>query len=277
MIGMIQMSKYWQKRQVEQRDKAYKKSQKEFDKQLAKYYKTTIKDLEILITDLYLDILNSDGEPTLNELYRFNRFYKMRQYMSQKLNFLNEFTISQLITEIDNLYKYTSKIVIDNLFINEPNKEQVDTVLKELWDANTKNWSKNVWCKDGKDIEQRVAQNMNKLQKTIEKGIVDCVARGASKDELVKTLVDRFNVSFNEANRLARTELTYVQNQATMDSYKKANVEEYEYLSAKDNRVSPICLEQNGKKYKVSEAIVGVNYPPLHVNCRCTTIAVINP
>ena len=41
------MSKYWQKRQIEQRDKAYKKSQKEFDKQLAKYYKTTIKDLEI--------------------------------------------------------------------------------------------------------------------------------------------------------------------------------------------------------------------------------------
>ena len=259
------MSKYWQKRQIEQRDKAYKKSQKEFDKQLAKYYKTTIKDLEILITDLYLDILNSDGEPTLNELYRFNRFYKMRQSMNQKLNLLNEFTISQLTSEID------------NLFINEPNKKQVDTVLKELWDANTKNWSKNVWCKDGKDIEQRVAKNMSKLQKTIEKGIVDCVARGASKDELVKTLVDRFNVSFNEANRLARTELTYVQNQATMDSYKKANVEEYEYLSAKDNRVSEMCLEQNGKKYKVSEAIVGVNYPPLHANCRCTTIAVINP
>ena len=41
------MSKYWQERQIEQRDKAYKKSQKEFDKQLAKYYKTTIKDLEI--------------------------------------------------------------------------------------------------------------------------------------------------------------------------------------------------------------------------------------
>ena len=271
------MSKYWQKRQIEQRDKAYQKSQKEFDKQLAKYYKTTIKDLEILITDLYLDILNSDGEPTLNELYRFNRFYKMRQSMNQKLNLLNEFTISQLTSEIDNLYKNTSKIVIGVLFMNEPNSAQVDTVLKELWDANTKNWSKNIWCSDGKDIEQRVASNMRKLQQTIEKGIVDCVARGASKDELVKTLVGRFNVSFNEANRLARTELTYVQNQATMDSYKKANVEEYEYLSAKDNRVSPICLEQNGKRYKVSEAIVGVNYPPLHVNCRCSTIAVINP
>ena len=123
--------------------------------------------------------------------------------MNHKLNLLNEFTISQLITEIDNLYKYTSKIVIDNLFINEPNKQQVDTVLKELWDANTKNWSKNVWCKDGKDIEQRVAKNMSKLQKTIEKGIVDCVARGASKDELVKTLVDRFNVSFNDLWYLA--------------------------------------------------------------------------
>lgn len=271
------MSKYWQKRQIEQRDKAYQKSQKEFDKQLVKYYKTTIKDLEILITDLYLDILNSDGEPTLNELYRFNRFYKMRQSMNQRLNLLNEFTISQLTSEIDNLYKNTSKIVIGTLFTNEPNSAQVDTVLKELWDANTKNWSKNIWCSDGKDIEQRVASNMRKLQQTIEKGIVDCVARGASKDELVKTLVGRFNVSFNEANRLARTELTYVQNQATMDSYKKANVEEYEYLSAKDNRVSPICLEQNGKRYKVSEAIVGVNYPPLHVNCRCSTIAVINP
>lgn len=105
--------------------------------------------------------------------------------------------------------------------------------------------------------------------------MIDIISRGASKDELVKTLRKRFDVSFNEANRLARTELTFVQNQATRDVYKKAGVKKYEYLSTKDNRVSEICAGLSGTQFDIATAQVGINYPPMHVNCRCTTIPVI--
>jgi hypothetical protein len=44
----------------------------------------------------------------------------------------------------------------------------------------------------------------------LEKGLVDCVTRGVSKDELVKTLMETFNVGYRKADRIARTELSYV-------------------------------------------------------------------
>ena len=44
----------------------------------------------------------------------------------------------------------------------------------------------------------------------LEKGLVDCVSRGVSKDELVKTLMETFNVGYRKADRIARTELSYV-------------------------------------------------------------------
>lgn len=121
----------------------------------------------------------------------------------------------------------------------------------------------------------RMSANMAKLQSTLEKGMMDCVARGASKDELVKTLTERFDVSFSEADRLARTELTYLQNQATVEGYKKAGVEEYQYLATDDSRTSKICRSIDGEIFKIDEMVVGVNFPPLHANCRCSTIPVI--
>jgi uncharacterized protein with gpF-like domain len=43
-----------------------------------------------------------------------------------------------------------------------------------------------------------------------------------------------------------------------------------------DSRTSEICRELNGKRFKLSEAEVGVNYPPMHPNCRSTTQLVLD-
>lgn len=114
-----------------------------------------------------------------------------------------------------------------------------------------------------------------KLQTTLERGLIDSAIRGVSKDELVKALQKRFDVSFSEADRLVRTEMTYIQNQATLDAYKQAGIEEYQYLATNDDRVSEICEDQDGEIYAVNAAIVGVNFPPMHANCRCTIIPIV--
>jgi SPP1 gp7 family putative phage head morphogenesis protein len=46
-----------------------------------------------------------------------------------------------------------------------------------------------------------------------------------------------------------------------------------------DNRTSDICRKideemKKGKKYRIDEAVVGENYPPLHPNCR--TVALLH-
>jgi len=44
----------------------------------------------------------------------------------------------------------------------------------------------------------------------LEKGLIDCVSRGTSKDELVKTLMADFDIGFRSADRIARTELSHI-------------------------------------------------------------------
>ena len=67
-----------------------------------------------------------------------------------------------------------------------------------------------IWCADGKHWNNRIWQNKAQLQVALEKGLIDCVSRGVSKDELVKTLMETFDVSYRKADRIARTELSYV-------------------------------------------------------------------
>ncbi len=102
-----------------------------------------------------------------------------------------------------------------------------------------------------------------------------------------------FGSGFNDANRLVRTELSHVQNRSTLDSYKDAGIERYEYRSAtnvnmnvqksriargkqkKPTVVCEFCSELDGKIFLLSEAQEGVNFPPGHPYCRCSIRAVI--
>ena len=58
-------------------------------------------------------------------------------------------------------------------------------------------------------------------------------------------------------------------------SYKECGVKKYRYLAALDSRTCPICGNLDGKVFAVSEMKIGVNCPPMHPECRCTTVAAI--
>ena len=47
----------------------------------------------------------------------------------------------------------------------------------------------------------------------------------------------------------------------------------YKYVTTLDNRTSDVCQSLDLQVFKVSEAVTGLNYPPMHVNCRSTTSA----
>ena len=69
-----------------------------------------------------------------------------------------------------------------------------------------------------------------------------------------------------------RTETAYVYEQATKEAYEAAEIEWYEYLATLDNLTSEICRELDDKHFKVKDAMPGKNYPPIHPNCRSTTV-----
>ena len=48
------------------------------------------------------------------------------------------------------------------------------------------------------------------LVNKLEKGLIECIARGVSKDTLVTQIKQDFNTGFYNADRIVRTELNYV-------------------------------------------------------------------
>lgn len=79
------------------------------------------------------------------------------------------------------------------------------------------------------------------------------------------------------ANLLVRTTLTTVQNQAAFDSYASVGPDispSYTYVSAKDNRVTPICRALDGKQFKYKDP--NAKLPPQHIQCRSTIVPNVN-
>lgn len=59
-------------------------------------------------------------------------------------------------------------------------------------------------------------------------------------------------------------------------SYLESNILEYQFLATLDTRTCPVCGKLDGKIFSVKDKKIGVNCPPMHKECRCTTISVVD-
>lgn len=83
--------------------------------------------------------------------------------------------------------------------------------------------------------------------------------------------MERFNVSYHNADRLARTELAHVYNQSTLDRYVQAGVNKVKILETDDEHTCEECRKLNKKIFPIAT----VPKLPIHPNCRGTYTAVI--
>lgn len=129
----------------------------------------------------------------------------------------------------------------------------------------------------GRNYAASVWRNRGLVAKAAGDVVKEGVLSGQSVREMSKALMERtYTASMANATRLVRTEVNYFCNQGELASYREVGIEEYEFLATLDLRTSQVCREHDGHRYRVEEAIVGENCPPLHPYCRGTTVAVID-
>lgn len=73
-----------------------------------------------------------------------------------------------------------------------------------------------------------------------------------------------------KATRIARTESTRIWNEAAENRYKKGGVEKWKFVAIGDERTCSICNGLDGQIFSI-----GSQKPPIHVNCRCTIVPLI--
>ena len=135
----------------------------------------------------------------------------------------------------------------------------VDAVKHKMasnWSGKT--FSTNVWGHD--------AAVYKSISDTINKGLTG----GWSIDRMARALSERTGVAYHRADTLVRTETTFYNNLATLDTIKDLGGDHYEIVAVLDSRTSEICRLENHEVHSVKEYEPGRTAPPFHVRCRST-------
>ena len=135
----------------------------------------------------------------------------------------------------------------------------VDAVKHKMasnWSGKT--FSTNVWGHD--------AAVYKSISDTINKGLTG----GWSIDRMARALSERTGVAYHRADTLVRTETTFYNNLATLDTIKEFGGDYYEIVAVLDSRTSEICRRENHEVHSVKEYEPGRTAPPFHVRCRST-------
>lgn len=138
--------------------------------------------------------------------------------------------------------------------------------LKSVQEILKNNWS-------GKHYSKRIWHNTDVLAEKLEEVITSGLMTGKSSRRMAMELEELTSYGKFAAERIIRTETTYISNSAEIESYKECGIDKYVFIATLDLRTSKVCREKDKKIFKVKDAQAGVNLPPLHPHCRSTTRA----
>ena len=255
---------YWQDRLASSQNKLSNKSARQIDKQMKKYYQQTAKQVIDNFEKTYLQVLKQVEEgmeitPAL--LYKLDTYWQLQSQLRETLTKLGERQIALLTKnfELNFFDVYYSIALPGNLAFNTLDKQVVEQMINGIWVA------------DGKHFSQRIWKNNELLVQTLNDELIHCVATGAKTSRLKQVLQDRFNVSYSNANMIARTELAHIQTQAAKKRYEDYGIQEMEVWADKDERQCEHC----GKLHRQRFPIGSTPPVPLHPNCRCCIVPVI--
>ena len=223
-----------------------------------KEYKNLLKTAPLDAQKLYLEI------ETLSAKSRISRLDSLKAQIDMemvKLIFGVEDSAKNALTSV---YRDTFIEITKDLGINAiVSRDKIKAVLDRPW--------------SGANFSERLWSNTDKLAQTVKQEIVNGMIQGINLQTMTKRVSERFETAKkNDVERLLRTEVNYTLNQATLDGYKEAGIEKYEFNATLDSRTSQICSELHGEVFEIKKIAVGLNYPPMHPRCRSTTIPIID-
>lgn len=301
--GPLSNKSYWLKRS-EELDKVATKVEKEVMKELSALYRDAFRSIEKEVNDFVmkyavdhkLDYATVTQMLTPIDLAEYNQkieeLYAMyrdtgSEYIKIEIDRLNarakitrlqalQDAINVELTKVTHEYQMTLEDTLIGLFTEQ--YKEVSDLLGIMAPVINREAIKTIieYPYAGKMFSDRIWDNKDALVKHIKQNLTVGIIRGDSIQKMSRQLKKDLNVLYYQAERLVRTETNYAMNQGHLKGYADSGVvEKYEFLAAIDSRTSKLCKNQNGKIYKLSDATVGVNYPPLHPNCRSTVIPVL--
>lgn len=290
---MAKSSNYWDKRAL-RRLKDSEKLSEEHIKRIKRIYNQAYKDVDREINKIYKRYSTKTGLDVTKLKELLTRSETSKLWEEMKRQGLDKYILDNYKARISRLEQIQAQIyakakliypkeelehtmcykgVINDSFYKAVYDTQMGTGLNFAFskiDDNTltalltERWS-------GKNYSQRIWGNTNILAESLSETIGGAMLSGQSIAKTSRQIRERFKVSEYYAERLVRTETNYFNNQADAMAYEKMGVDYYVFVAVLDNRTSAKCQDMDGKKFAYKDLEKGVNYPPLHPNCRSKT------
>ena len=302
---------YWEKRQTELMKELEQGTKKTINALIDSYEKLT-KDMQKEITKIF-NKYTKDGKITREEAIKLLNTKETKQFYDDLLEQIN--TIKDTDIKRKLLAKYNApaygyrisryevlqkRIDIEIKKVAEVEKEltterYIDTI-SETYYRNIFNIQQNLefyfsfsnidnrtielllnenWI-DKANFSQRIWNNSEFLGKYLRTNLTASTMSGKSINKIAQELADYMNVGIYNAVRLVRTEVNHFANEAEMLAYEELEIEKYRFIATLDNRTCAHCAELDNKIFNIKDRKPGNNYPPIHANDRCTTVAVFD-
>lgn len=166
-----------------------------------------------------------------------------------------------------------------------PNINAIDKTIRTRWIGS--NYSSRVWA-DKTSLIQVMNQE---IPRSIALGENPLKLATRMRKAMESRFVEREQEDVNgnrrrlqsNCERLARTEFNHIANESSYDSIRMFDeelggglFEKYQYSATLDGKTSEICQSLDGKQFLMTEKEIGVNFPPMHPNCRSTYTVVVD-
>ena len=292
---MAKPSNYWDKRALRRLTEAEKQGEA-YSRRIQKIYEQAMKNIQRDIENIYANYSDATGMDvqSLKTLLTKTRTEKLWDELRAKgLDKYVKGNYKARITRLEQLqaqiYAKAKEVYTqEQLEQTECFKGVInDSYYKTIYDAQMgtgwdfpfstldDNLVKSVLSErwSGKNYSQRIWDNTDLLAQSVSEIVGGALLSGQSYAKTSRQIRERFGVAKYYADRLVRTECNHFHNQADAMAYEEMDVDKYVFLAVLDTRTSEICQKYDNKVIDLKDKKEGVNFPPLHVQCRSTTRA----
>ena len=125
----------------------------------------------------------------------------------------------------------------------------------------------------GASFSERIWNNAGVLARALRQAVTQGLIQGQDVRQMSAAIAKATGSSAADAERLIRTETARCIEEATLKGYAAAGVGRYQILVDEDERTCKFCgaIDEEAV-HEVAGAVTGVNLPPFHPRCRCTTV-----
>ena len=257
---MMNNNKLFNELQVKLAEEIYKKYDKVVNK-VAKLHKTSKQAILDKIARIILEYNVIDGVISINTAIKARLRKQLNEFIKEV--FKTEYKGENAIVK-DTLYnaaqdKYYSNCYLYSIGVNYTLQPVKENILKKIISKKIK----------GKSYSDRIWSNKNKVAKQI-RVEVDKFLNGKTDINSISGIISKkFDVNWNNSNRLVRDSIGRVQWDANKVWRKEHNINKVMWDATLDVKTCTDCQEYDSKIYDSN------NTPKQHVMCRCELIPLV--